>query len=202
MRRKPAPLGEAQPGTNCSLSANSGLPALSVNAGTTDDGLPIGVEFLGREWSEPDLLKVAYDWEQRAPRVPPFSTPPLVHGKRPGPLTWETANDTLRARFAWEASTAELTYDVTVTAIRPDDLRLVALQRGASDQQKADAFRGILFRMVEPGSLRGAGTVTLRYPFREELNRGELYLRAYTREQPLGTPRLAIAPPHSPKEVK
>ena len=202
MRRKPAPLGEAQPGTNCSLSANSGLPALSVNGGMTDDGLPIGVEFLGREWSEPDLLKVAYDWEQRAPRMPPFSTPPLVHGKRPGPVTWETANDTLRARFAWEASTAELTYDVSVTAVRTEDLHLVALQRGSADSQKAAAFRGILFRIVEPGSLRGAGTVPLRYPFREELQRGELYLRAYTREHPLGAPRLAIAPPNSPKEVK
>jgi amidase len=204
MRRKPAPLGEAQPGTNCSLSANSGLPALSVNAGMTDDGLPIGVELLGREWSEPDLLKVAYDWEQRAPRVAPFSTPPLVHGKRPGPVTWETANEHLRARFAWEVSTAELTYDVTVTGTRDmlaGDVRLVALQRGNGDSQ-ADAFRGILLRIVEPGSLRGAGTVTLRYPFREELNRGDLYLRAYTREHPLGTPRLAIAPPHSPKEVK
>ena len=47
IRRKPARIGEPQLGSNCQLSASSGLPALSVPAGFTDDGLPIGVEFLG-----------------------------------------------------------------------------------------------------------------------------------------------------------
>ena len=201
MRRKPALVGEAQPGTNCSLSANSGLPALSVNAGMTDDGLPIGVEFLGREWSEADLLKVAYDWEQRAPRVAPFSTPPLVHGKRPVPTTWEATSDDLRGRFTWDGSTAQLAYDVTVAGVRPEDVRLVALQRGGSGSAKnGDTYRGVLFRIVEPGSRRGSGTVSLRYPFREELNRGDLYLRVYTREHPLGTKRMAVAPPRPAKE--
>ena len=68
----------------------------------TDDGVPIGVELLGREWSESDLLKLAYDWEQRAARVPPFSTPPLVNGRRPAPTTWERTSDNLRARFSWD----------------------------------------------------------------------------------------------------
>jgi Asp-tRNA(Asn)/Glu-tRNA(Gln) amidotransferase A subunit family amidase len=195
LRRKPALIGEAQPGTNCNLSANSGLPALSSNAGMTDDGLPIGVELLGREWSESDLLKLAYDWEQRAPRVAPFSTPPLVNGKRPAPMTWDRATDDLRAKFTWDVTTATLAYDVNVTGVRAEDLRLVALHRGATDSQKGDTFRGILFRIIEPGSLHGSGTVSLRYPFREELTRGELYLRAYTREKPLGTSRMTIVPP-------
>src|SRR4030095_15603825 len=51
LRRKPALIGEAQPGTNCNLSANSGLPALSSNAGMTDDGLPLGVELAVPEGS-------------------------------------------------------------------------------------------------------------------------------------------------------
>ena len=197
MRRKPALVGEAQPGTNCSLSANSGLPALSANAGMTDDGLPIGVELLGREWSESDLLKAMYDWEQRAPRVTPFSTPPLVNGRRPAPTTWERTGDDLRAKFTYDATRAELTYDVTVTGVPAGDLRLVALQRGDTDPQKGDTFRGVLLRLVEPGSLHGSGTIMLRYPFREELTRGELYLRAYTRAHPLGTTRLAMAPRQS-----
>jgi Asp-tRNA(Asn)/Glu-tRNA(Gln) amidotransferase A subunit family amidase len=195
LRRKPALIGEVQPGTNCSLSANSGLPALSANAGMTDDGLPIGVELLGREWSESDLLKLAYDWEQRGPRAAPFSTPPLVNGKRPAPITWDRTGDNLRGQFTWDITTATLSYDVNVTGLRADDLRLVALHRGATDSQKGDTFRGILFRIVEPGSLHGSGTVSLRYPFRDELTRGELYLRAYTREKPLGATRMTIVPP-------
>ena len=52
MRRKPARIGETQPGSTCALSAVSGLPALSVPAGVTGDGLPIGLELLGRAFSE------------------------------------------------------------------------------------------------------------------------------------------------------
>jgi Asp-tRNA(Asn)/Glu-tRNA(Gln) amidotransferase A subunit family amidase len=48
LRRRPARIGEAQGGTNCQLSAHSGLPALSVPAGFTTDGVPIGVAAGGR----------------------------------------------------------------------------------------------------------------------------------------------------------
>jgi hypothetical protein len=44
IRRKAAPVGERQLGNNCHLSANSGLPAISVPAGFIADGLPVGVE--------------------------------------------------------------------------------------------------------------------------------------------------------------
>jgi hypothetical protein len=36
--------GDSQLGSNCSLSANSGLPALSMPAGFTSHGLPVGLE--------------------------------------------------------------------------------------------------------------------------------------------------------------
>ncbi|PCH60964.1 MAG: glutamyl-tRNA amidotransferase, partial [SAR86 cluster bacterium] len=35
--------GESQPGNNCSISANSGLPALAMPAGFTGSGLPVGL---------------------------------------------------------------------------------------------------------------------------------------------------------------
>ena len=50
---------------NCSLSASSGLPAITVPAGFTDDPeLPVGMELLGRAFDEPTLLKLAYAYEQ------------------------------------------------------------------------------------------------------------------------------------------
>jgi len=64
IRRKAALLGEPQPGSNCRLSANTGLPAISVPAGFTDDGLPVGLELLGGMWREADLLAMAYALEQ------------------------------------------------------------------------------------------------------------------------------------------
>jgi len=78
IRRKANVIGEMQMGSNCQLSANSGLPAITVPAGFTADGLPVGVEMLGRAWSEPQLIKLAYAYEQATRhRRPPASTPPL-----------------------------------------------------------------------------------------------------------------------------
>ena len=79
LRRKPALIGQPQGGSNCQLSATTGYPALSMPAGFTTDGLPIGMELLGQPWSEPTLLKVAYAYERLvAPRRAPKTTPPLI----------------------------------------------------------------------------------------------------------------------------
>jgi len=40
--------------------------------------VPVGIELLGPEWSEPTLIGLAFAFEQIAkPRRPPASTPPL-----------------------------------------------------------------------------------------------------------------------------
>ena len=80
LRRTAAKIGEPQTGGNCAASAATGLPALTVPAGFADDGMPVGVEFLGRPFSEPALLKIAYAFEQathhrRAPALTPRLEP-------------------------------------------------------------------------------------------------------------------------------
>ncbi len=89
IRRKAAPLYEPQDGSNCQLSAKSGLPAISMPAGFTEDGLPVGLELLGRAWSEADLLAMAYAFEQVADhrQPPPLLAPPEETG--PGPESIE-----------------------------------------------------------------------------------------------------------------
>jgi len=78
IRRKANVIGEMQMGSNCHLSANSGLPAIVVPGGFAPDGLPVGLELLGRAWSEPQLIKFAYAYEQATRhRRPPDGTPPL-----------------------------------------------------------------------------------------------------------------------------
>jgi Asp-tRNA(Asn)/Glu-tRNA(Gln) amidotransferase A subunit family amidase len=187
LRRKPARIGEAQAGTNCSLSANSGLPALSVPAGFTDDGLPIGIEFLGREFSEPDLLKIGYAWEQAAkPRKPPFSTPPLVDGKAPAPIAFEARATShtraLEARLTYDPLTSDLRYAIRLSGLAAEDIRLVTMQRGEPDKPG-----GVVARLLEAGAAGGSGSVTLTYRDREDLRAGRLFLQAYTRQDPLGT---------------
>ncbi|OYR49290.1 amidase [Halorubrum sp. Eb13] len=49
---------------NCELAAHTGLPAIVVPAGFTPDGLPVGVELLGREFAEQRLFELAYAFER------------------------------------------------------------------------------------------------------------------------------------------
>jgi Asp-tRNA(Asn)/Glu-tRNA(Gln) amidotransferase A subunit family amidase len=78
LRRTSAKIGEPQLGGNCSASAATGLPAITIPAGFADDGMPVGVEMLGRPFSEADLLRLAFSYEQQTHhRRPPTLTPSL-----------------------------------------------------------------------------------------------------------------------------
>jgi len=68
----------ADPGNNRRLAPILGFPAMSVPAGFTADGLPVGIEFMGRPFAEPTLFKVGYAYEQATRnRKPPSTTPQL-----------------------------------------------------------------------------------------------------------------------------
>lgn len=75
IRQQAAKLGETQGGSNCHLSANSGLPSVSVPMGYTADGMPAGLELLGARWSERTLLALAaaFEAETRVRRAPKLS---------------------------------------------------------------------------------------------------------------------------------
>jgi Asp-tRNA(Asn)/Glu-tRNA(Gln) amidotransferase A subunit family amidase len=56
----------------------TGWPAITVPMGYTRGTLPAGMTILGRAWSEPTLVRLAYAYEQSTHhRVPPASTPLL-----------------------------------------------------------------------------------------------------------------------------
>jgi Asp-tRNA(Asn)/Glu-tRNA(Gln) amidotransferase A subunit family amidase len=85
-RRLVAALGEPQLERNGVLSNGTGFPALTFPGGfsaptaSAPGGVPIGIELLGREWSEPLLFQLAYAFEHAFhTRKPPASTPPLPH---------------------------------------------------------------------------------------------------------------------------
>ena len=60
------------------LANLSGFPDLTVPVGYTEQNLPVGISFLGQEFSEPTLIGLAYDYEQETQvRVPPDNTPAL-----------------------------------------------------------------------------------------------------------------------------
>jgi amidase len=58
--------------TGAAIGAKAGYPSVIVPAGYTADGAPIGLTFLGRAWSEPTLIRLAYafehgTWHRRPP---------------------------------------------------------------------------------------------------------------------------------------
>jgi amidase len=55
--------GDHFSGGSSSPAAISGYPNITVPMGTVH-GLPVGISFFGRAWSEPVLLKIAYAFEQ------------------------------------------------------------------------------------------------------------------------------------------
>lgn len=66
-------------GDNSQLfSPSTGFPAITVPMGYTRGQLPAGLQLLGRAWSEPTLIGLAYSYEQATRhRRPPAATPPL-----------------------------------------------------------------------------------------------------------------------------
>lgn len=60
------------------LSPQTGFPAITLPTGYTGEGLPTGLTFVGRLFSEPDLIRFAYAYEQATRhRRPPAGFPEL-----------------------------------------------------------------------------------------------------------------------------
>jgi amidase len=65
--------GDHDLGGSSNAAAVAGYPDITVPAGFVS-GLPVGISFFGRAWSEPTLLRIAYSFEQtiQARRPPRF----------------------------------------------------------------------------------------------------------------------------------
>ncbi len=72
--------GDSGKGGCSTPAAVAGYPHITVPAGFVD-GLPVGISFFGRAWSEATLLKLAYSFEQATKlRKPPLFRPTVAFG--------------------------------------------------------------------------------------------------------------------------
>lgn len=175
MRRKPALIGDPQLGSTCNLSAQTGLPALTVPAGFTADGLPVGVELLGRPFTDVRLVSLGYAFEQLGPRRrAPFSTPALVDGRAPAATAFSTVARggaaTAQARFVYDPLRSTLRFDLRVTGRGSGGMEAVVLRR-----RDANGAR-VAHRLSGPGTTAASGSLTLTAVDRTALLRGALVL--------------------------
>ena len=76
-------IGSNQQQRNGVLCSSTGVPSIAVPAGFAPDenapiGVPVGMEIIGRPWSEAKLIEIAYAFEQHSHfRRPPVSAPDL-----------------------------------------------------------------------------------------------------------------------------
>jgi hypothetical protein len=163
LKRRPARIGDPQNGSNCQLSPSTGFPAITMPAGFTADGLPIGIELFGRPFDDAKLVSYAYDYERaNNHRSAPARTPALGDRKNPALITWQGAG----ARFSFDPATSELTYNVTASGSS------ATLHRAIKDE-----IGPVIFVLANHPFESLSGTETLSNSDRDKLLTGGLYIQ-------------------------
>ncbi|MEX0619252.1 MAG: amidase [Pseudohongiellaceae bacterium] len=184
----PAFAGESQPGNNCSLSANSGLPALSVPAGFTGSGLPIGLELLGDFLDDARLLAIGHRIEQTlAMRQAPPTTPALIDGDAPPPqridLSLLESGLRVEAGFVYSLTSAALNYGLTITNSASEELYAVTLVIDEPDTYELND--PVVANLAGPGTTEASGTIAVTPALRAALREGRVYVKAFASQLPV-----------------
>ena len=177
MRRKPARVADGQPGSTCQLSASTGFPALSMQAGFTADGLPVGLELFGRPFEDSKLVAYAFDYEHTVGhRKAPALTPGLGTRLTIQHVTWQAEANRVHANFDYDPATGDLQYTITATGFASGEITAATIHRITKDDT------GPVVALLSNHSFeRFMGTERLVNPDREKLLEGGLYLRIGTR---------------------
>jgi Asp-tRNA(Asn)/Glu-tRNA(Gln) amidotransferase A subunit family amidase len=190
MQRRPALVGEPQQGTTCSLSAQSGLPALSLPAGFTNDGLPVGLEMMGKPFEDATLVAMAYAFEQSpggVRRRAPLTTPVLRNGRAPGARTYRARAGAAEVMFRFDALRSELHYTATVPATSTRNSQAIVLRRTDVSSAAGSAPRvRVVHRLIGPGLASATGVMPLGELDRRALDDGRLGILHVTSDAPLG----------------
>ena len=199
IRQTARPIAQPQPGSNCALSATSGLPAITVPGGYADDEMPVGVELLGRPWTESRLIELAYAYEQgTSHRRPPDFTPSLLSPPSEVELRASIRTDpaiSARVSFTLDPTTRMLRYSLSVFGLVDGDVLSIDLHRRGPD---ADAENGPMLRQLSRrGIARTGGQLRLSGTEIHALRQERLYLDVHTRDNIAGAARIDLALPES-----
>ncbi len=211
MRRPAARIGDPQQGSNCQWSAISGLPALSVPAGFTAGGLPVGLELMGRGFDDARLVAMGFAFEQATDhRRAPHTTPPLVGGRAPEAIRFQVMargeGGEAEGRFTYDATTSTLAYEVSLTGQAAAEAEAVTLRRpdrevGEDDPDDPDDPSGdsdapvVVHRLAGPGQSSASGSITLNAADRAALWEGAMIMSVHTTSYPMEGARGTLSLP-------
>ena len=186
MGKIPVFTGEQQTGSNCSMAANSGLPALSMPAGFTEAGIPVGIEFLGKQFQDSQLLAIAQDFaNSNNVRQPPSVTPPLVNGQSPSPevveLVFNQSGIRLTADFSINRVTNLISYEIFVDPESVEGLFAVTLNIMSSEDEPSATVLNLVGPMTEQTSGDWFMSPELLTAFQEQ----QLYIRVFSDSLPV-----------------
>jgi amidase len=181
-RQLPALVGETPLGINCALAAHSGFPSLAMPAGFTVSGVPVGMEMMGRPFTDARIVSLGYALERANPlRRPPPSTPSLVQAPARRMNTQVLANGARASATVWLDENGLLSWNVVISGTPASEVLGVYLQHVDS----AGVAR-VVHRLVPPRSLHSDGSGLLTPAERTALQAGRMHARLLTRTVPLG----------------
>jgi hypothetical protein len=215
-KTRPPLVGTPQPGLNCTLSPYAALPALNIPAGFTTDGIPVGLELLGRPFDDGRLLALGYAYEQNTKhRRLPAATPRTISGATAATGTRASTSVTgvtfdvdasgsqasppsqatfsARGKFVFNETTRELGYTITVSGASPN------LITGAYIHRRSTRTNGPVVQVLsKQGFSQVDGVVTLTESQVADFMAGNLYYTVVSVGRPLVQVRGELALPSRP----
>jgi Asp-tRNA(Asn)/Glu-tRNA(Gln) amidotransferase A subunit family amidase len=188
IRRTQVFTGETQPGSNCSLSANSGLPALSMPVGFTADGLPVGMELLGGFMKDAELLAIAQPYElAMRPRRAPSTTPALESGSAPEPKQFDVvfSRSALRVAASFEYSVVTNLFTYAVRKEQTEDQRISVVTLVADADGDGALNDPVALNILPPDVNEANGSHFMSAEFRQAVEEGNLYLKVFGNSLPM-----------------
>lgn len=180
-------VGESQPGSNCSISANSGLPAISMPAGFSSNDLPVGMELLGKFLEDTRLVSIAHQVEGLLKtRRTPVTTPPLIEGRTPPPYIaeWHLKQNELSigGSFSYNQTARTLSFEIRNSTASKDTPYAVTLI--VDEDPLGELNEPITANLAVPGESSSRGELFVHSDFHKAISEGRVFVRVFAQSLP------------------
>lgn len=183
----PVQVGDPQNGSNCSLSANSGLPAISIPVGFSSSELPVGMELLGAELADSELLAIAHALEsqrnsRRAPAVTPSLNDSAALQSRTLTLAYSEGDVQFQGELRFEPLRNLLSYELSIAPRSAEVVHAITFAIAADAGERGSD--PIVHNLLAPGAVERTGEYFMSSAFRQAFVESRVYLRIFARGLP------------------